>query len=63
MNLTYGNVTFNQEYFQSREYMNSMTNPEAAKKKALRVEQVYNFSLKLNNSDEIQDLDYKNFHS
>ena len=40
-----------------------MTNPEAARKKALRVEQLYNFSLQLNNSDSIKDLDYKNFHS
>ena len=61
MNITYGNVTFNKEYFESEAYLN-MTSPIAARKKALRMEQVYNFSLALNNSNEIHDLEYKNFH-
>ena len=39
-----------------------MTSPIAAKKKALRMEQLYNFSLALNNSNFIEDQDYKNFH-
>ena len=60
-NITYGNVTFDMEYFQSPAYLNSV-NPEAARRKALRLEGLHNFSLSLNSSTSADDIPYQKFN-
>ena len=60
-NITYGNMTFDMEYFQSSAYLKA-SNPEAARRKAARLEAIHNFSLSLNSSTSLDDKTYQSYH-